>query len=87
MEKETRTIYQKELIEHSFYCDECGKHLGTSREYDDGWYEMFGKLELRFNIVNGWYHINKCFCEDCKNKFLSKIKVALKDIGFKSGYE
>lgn len=86
MEKETRTTYQKELIEHSFYCDECGKYLGTSKEYDDGWYKKFGEFELRV-YVNDWYHINKCLCENCENKFVSKVRAALKDMGFKNAFE
>jgi hypothetical protein len=86
MEKETRTTYQKELIEHSFYCDECERHLGTSKEFDDGWYQTFGEFQLRFK-VDGWYYINKHLCEHCRNNIISKIKSALKDIGFKEGYE
>ena len=81
MEKVKETIKKVKQYEHSFYCDDCGKYLGTSQEYDDGWYEEFGEFELKFHI-DGWYRINKCLCDDCRKKFIENLKVALKNLGF-----
>ena len=39
---------------HHFYCDDCGKYLGSSEEYPDGYYEEIGLLELGFYLSDGW---------------------------------
>ena len=67
---------------HSFYCDECNKYLGTTEEYDDGWYDTLGNLELSF-YIDAPYKVKKCLCHDCTNNFLSNLKDSLKAIGFK----
>lgn len=82
MEKTNCTTKEIENYEHSFYCDECGEYLGTSEEYDDGWYECLGEFELSF-YIDGWYRVEKCLCEDCAQKFLSNLKNHLEDMGFK----
>ena len=51
MEKAKEIIREIKTYEHSFYCDECNKYLGTSQEYDDGWYEDIGEFELKFYIT------------------------------------
>ena len=86
MEKTKITTRQIEDIEHSFYCDECNKYLGTSKECDDGWYKEFGEFELNL-YINTWYHIKKCLCNDCRNKFLTNLKTVLIDMGFKNNDE
>ena len=81
MEKtETKTL-EVERCEHSFYCDECGKYIGTSEEYEDGWYDELGDFELSF-YIDDWYRVHKCLCSNCAKKFLSNLKNCLKDIGF-----
>lgn len=70
---------------HSFYCDKCGEYLGTTDEWDDGWYAERGEFELRL-YVDGWYHIKKHFCESCKKDFLDNMKAALIDMGFKEDF-
>ena len=78
VEKTTRTI---EEIKHNFYCDVCNKYLGSSTEYDDGYYVGFGDFELKF-YIDGWYRFEKCLCDDCKNDFLGNLKETLKTFGF-----
>lgn len=82
MVKTKEVVREVREYEHSFYCDECGKHLGTSKEHSDGWYEEFGGLELKI-YINGWYRLNKCLCDECRYKFLEKFKTDLFDLGFK----
>jgi len=83
MEKtETQTI-TTELYYHHFYCDHCGAHLGTSEEYDDGYYQRFGDFELKWYTPAGWYRQELCLCDECKEKHLSKIYSALEQLGFK----
>ena len=66
---------------HMFYCDECGKYLGESQEYDDGWYDSIGEFETSY-YLNGWYRMQKCLCDNCKKEIISKITSALQDLGF-----
>jgi hypothetical protein len=82
MEKvETKTKQVKDYTHH-FYCDSCGIHLGSSVEYDDGWYEEFGEFELQMYTPRGWYKLEKCFCDKCKDEFLNKLYSALEDAEF-----
>ena len=68
---------------HIFYCDDCGKKLGTSKEYDDGYYDEYGSLELSFYLEDdGWYKVKKCFCEKCKEKYATNLIETLKKYGF-----
>lgn len=83
MEKVEYIEQAVETAEHSFYCDECNKYLGTIKEYDDGWYETLGEFELSFYIDGYWYEVKKCLCHDCANNFLSNLKNSLKDMRFK----
>ena len=71
-------IRTKEVRTHHFYCDDCGKYLGESREYDDGWYEDLGEFNMRF----GEYSISKHLCDDCREKFYVKLNKSLLDLGF-----
>lgn len=68
---------------HHFYCDDCGKHLGSSQEYDDGWYEELGEFELKMRLPQGCYILKKCLCDECKEKYPVKLQSILEDIGFK----
>lgn len=81
--EEIKSIIEKiEKRTHWFYCDECGEHLGTSTEYDDGYYQTYGDFGLRFNVVNNWYCVRKCLCDDCKEKFINNVKTSLTNMGF-----
>ena len=81
IEKVEITTIEVERVLHSFYCDECNKHLGTSEEYDDGWYQDFGQFKLNC-YIDGWYSVKKCLCENCKPKFIDDFKTILKNVGF-----
>lgn len=81
MEKTIKEVKEIEDIKHEFYCDECNCYLGTSLEYDDGYYKKFGELELKF-YVDGWLYINKCLCDKCKSEFIHNIRETLLNIGF-----
>lgn len=82
MEKTREVIRSLTSIEHSFYCDECGKHIGTSTEHDDGWYQDFGKFEVKM-YIDGWYYLKKCLCDKCRYEFSEKLKTNLYNLGFK----
>lgn len=83
MENIKITTQVVEVIEHEFYCDDCGKCIGRSEEYDDGYYERFGELAFHFNLKDiGWYSIEKCLCDDCKEKYIDELKETLQKIGF-----
>ena len=71
---------------HWFYCDECGKYLGESHEYDDGWYETFGKFELSI-YMDRKYNLHKYLCEICKHKLMLEIEENLRRLGFKTESE
>lgn len=81
MEKTREIIKEVKQYEHSFYCDECNKYLGTSKEYDDGWYDDIGEFEMKF-YIDGWYCINKHLCDECRKSFIENVKVALRNMGF-----
>ena len=72
----------KVVTNHNFYCDSCGKYLGSSEELDDGYYDEIGKFRLGFCVDNKWYRVNKCFCKKCKSDYLQKVINNLFDLGF-----
>ena len=67
--------------EHEFYCDKCGKYLGTSTEYEDGYYEEIGEFNLQLHVSN-WYGLHKHFCDDCRKEFVNNLIKVLTDMGF-----
>ena len=67
---------------HKFYCDECGKYLGESVEYDDGYYKTYGDYEVNFGFDHP-YILKKCLCDKCVKEKNDQILHALKDLGFK----
>jgi hypothetical protein len=81
MEKTIKEIVQVERASHEFYCDECNKYLGTSEEYEDGWYQELGKFEQKI-YIDKWYRFKKCLCDNCQKSFIENLKVVLKNIGF-----
>lgn len=82
MEKIKTTIRKVEHNEHQFYCDDCNRYLGSTEENCDGYYSKLGELELDFYLADGWYIAKRCFCEDCKEKYLSRLQIALNELGF-----
>ena len=82
MEKVEIEIIETEETTHRFYCDDCGTYLGSSTECDDGWYQEFGEFELKMYTPRGRYRLNKCFCDECADKFLDKVYASLEATGF-----
>lgn len=81
MEKIRKITKKVEENIHEFYCDNCKEYLGSSYEYDDGWYPLIGKFELKLH-VDDWYCIKKCLCDDCAKKFMEEMKLTLANMGF-----
>lgn len=79
-----RTVMDKV---HKFYCDDCGKYLGYTTEFDDGYYSRIGDLSLGFHTPRGWRTIKKYFCDDCRENFLSELDDSLLHLGFKGDAE
>lgn len=68
---------------HTFYCDICNKLIGKSEEEDDGYYKELGEYELGFHLPKiGFFDLHKNLCDECKEKFVEKIKTSLLDLGF-----
>ena len=82
MEKIVTQIKKVEQKTHFFYCDHCDAQLGCVTEYDDGYYQALGEFKLHWNTPKGWYELNKCLCDTCKDQYLSEIYVMLESIGF-----
>lgn len=82
MEKIITESRTREVVKHSFYCDHCAKYLGTTEEYDDGWYAELNKFEFSANIDEK-YVIEKCLCDECRQTFVTHLKSVLEGIGFK----
>lgn len=84
-------VTTKRIIEdrtHKFYCDECGKFLGESTEYSDGYYEKFGEVPRhdmpQYNHILG-IHIKlskTCLCDECLEKKQEEVREALGKLGF-----
>lgn len=76
---------KKQTIErtHEIYCDGCKNYIGSSTEYDDGYYNEWGLYEIAFHITDcDWFYFSKCFCDNCKQKFIEKLKNTLLELGF-----
>lgn len=73
---------------HSFFCDECGKFLGESVEFADGYYEKFGqvprpKMPLEDRILGMRFKpAQTCLCDDCLAKKQDDVRKALIACGF-----
>ena len=68
MQKETREQITRTRITHTFYCDMCGKEIGSSTEYEDGYYQKLGKYSEKVFINHTWYTLEKCLCNHCAEK-------------------
>lgn len=82
MEEVEIKIKQIEERTHHFYCDNCGDYIGSSQEEVDGWYQELGEFELKILMPRGWYKLEKCLCEKCKEKFLDQAYTNLEFVGF-----
>lgn len=68
---------------HTFYCDECNKKLIESEEdiYDGYYSEPYEEIEL--NILDEWYSVTLCLCDECMKKYQVKLIKCLETFGFK----
>ena len=82
MEKINSKIVEMPQIIHEFYCDDCGEYIGSSDEYDDGYYYEPSVYELKYFLNGSWYKLKKCLCEDCVKKKNNTIKQMFLDNGF-----
>lgn len=82
MEKIVSKEIKSILNTHNFYCDMCGKHLGNTQEYDDGYYATIGDYDLEFNINEEWYKLHRNLCVECRTKFREEIINILLSKGF-----
>lgn len=82
MEKVATQIKKVEQYTHFFYCDDCGAQLGCTTSHSDGWYSTLGDFELNWFTPKGWYRLEKCLCDTCKEKYLSAIYGGLESAGF-----
>ena len=72
---------EKTIIEpvHEFYCDCCGKFLGSSEELDDGYYVEIGKKSWKYGDLKLKGH----YCDSCTVEVGERIEEALRCLGFK----
>ena len=55
------------ITNHTFYCDDCGKYLLTSQEYDDGYYEEPRTFNIQHVKLKGHY------CDECGLKRVNDV--------------
>lgn len=82
MEKVKEYEVRKQSRVHEFYCDNCGKYLGGSEEYEDGYYKTPFNYEYRVLLNSKWYKNKRTLCDYCKLKFEEKYIETLKKLGF-----
>lgn len=82
MEKITSKEVKSILNTHNFYCDMCEKHLGSTEEYDDGYYATIGDYDLKFNVNSEWYSLHFNLCVECRAKKRQEIIDTLLSMGF-----
>ena len=82
MDNQVERIVERTKIEHEFYCDECGKFIGTSEEYDDGYYAKIGEAKWHYNGDKGWLAKRGNYCAECRAKIGASIDDALLKLGF-----
>lgn len=64
---------------HEFYCDDCGKFLGSSMELDDGYYAEIGAKSWKYGDLKLKGH----YCDKCMVKIGERIEETLRGFGFK----
>lgn len=74
---ESKQITKTEIT-HKFYCDNCNKFLGSSIEYDDGYYDSYGEYNQEFILHGiGHFYISCCLCDKCKDSYNNDLKSQL----------
>lgn len=85
MEKVTTETVNIERKKHSFYCDKCNEYLGSSEEFDDGYYPSFGEYYQSFYVNDyGWCRLELHLCDKCKVDMTNNIIHCLNQLGFNS---
>jgi hypothetical protein len=84
MQKEEIINKNNSIIIHKFYCDKCGKFLGSSEEYDDGYYENKFTYEYQFFICNKWVVKKAILCDEHRQEFEGSLITTLKNFGFET---
>lgn len=82
MEKQEKIEKKCIEIKHNFFCDNCEEYLGSTVEYEDGYYPELGEFNLSFNLPDGWYKAKGHFCNKCKEEFIESLKTKLVNMGF-----
>ena len=82
MEKITYKEVKSILNTHNFYCDMCGKYLGSTKEHDDGYYSTIGDYDLKFNVNSERYKLHCNLCVECGAKKKQEIINGLLSMGF-----
>lgn len=73
---------------HNIYCDKCGKFIERIEENDEGYYVETSEFELSL-LVENWFRIRENLCKECREKFMTKLRDFLCELGFeedKSSY-
>ena len=85
MDRIEEKIIESKLIIHHFSCDECGKDLGSTEEYEDGYYPKVGCYGQSFHLEpGGWFRYSATLCDECKEKKTATIKNSLLALGFRA---
>lgn len=82
MQKQIKTKKEIVQVTHEFYCDNCGKFLGSSKEWDDGYYKEYGSFKNNLCINSRWYRYRKNLCDKCQNEFVAKLTKTLIELGY-----
>lgn len=67
---------------HIFLCDKCNKKILESREdiYDGYYAEPYEEISL--NILDEWYNVTLCLCDECMEKYRVELIKCLATFGF-----
>lgn len=70
---------------YHYYCDECGKHLGDVREFDDGYVPepdncCHEYIECRVGTKS--FVIDEILCDKCSKELYENLEKVLVKIGF-----
>ena len=84
---------EKEVVKtncvHDFYCDRCGRHMLTSVEYEDGYYDtpLMVDLSLVMNApktpscqVTKRFTRSYCICDRCIPEYISSMESSITTI-------
>ena len=78
---------QKEItckkVAHEFFCDDCGKSIGSYVELDDGYYPQLGLYQQKIFINDTWYKFEATYCDSCARNKTKQLITAFWYLGFK----